>query len=120
MKLQCTIYVPPKNRVEYGFINITETGIDLAKKNKFFALGFGALGAVLTPAKVFTKISWHQVSNIEMRKFGMSKKTVFVILNDGSEYIFRLPKPDQSITLLEEPFNKSKTSIMSEDNLFKD
>ena len=120
MKLQCTMYVPPKNRVEYGFIDITDFGMDLAKKNKFFAFGFGALGAVLTPSKVFTKISWTQVSNIEMKKFGLSKKSIFVTLTDGSEYIFKLPRPDHSITLLEDALKKAKTTAVSEDSMFRD
>ena len=40
-----------KRKNEFGHITLSYTGIDLAKKNKFFALGFGVLGALLTPAK---------------------------------------------------------------------
>ncbi|MFK5884104.1 MAG: hypothetical protein QM489_07200 [Candidatus Izemoplasma sp.] len=108
MKLQCQIFLPPKKKHEIGYITFDNKGIVLAKKNKFFALGFGLLGAILTPAKVFHSFQWNEVSTIEMKKFGISKKACYVTLKDESEYIFKLPKPDQNIPLLQDQFEKSK------------
>jgi hypothetical protein len=110
MKMQCTMYLPPKKKIEYGHIKVTNLGIDLARKNKFFALGFGALGAILTPAKDFHSIAWDEVASIEMKKFGVSKKACYVTLKDEKEYVFRLPKPEASIALLQEEFKKAKES----------
>lgn len=120
MKIQCTMYLPPKKKVEYGHITVTNLGIDLARKNKFFALGFGALGALLTPAKDFHGFMWDEVASIEMKKYGISKKACYVTLKDEKEYIFRLPKPDENISLLKEEFKKSKEIKFTNHSVFRD
>jgi hypothetical protein len=120
MKIQCTMYMPPKKRVEFGHIAVTDLGIDLARKNKFFALGFGALGAILTPARVFHGFTWHEVASIEMKKHGVSKKACYITLKDKKEYIFRLPKPDESISLLQKEFKKSKQIDFTSNSVFRD
>mgnify|MGYP001084200107 CR=1 FL=1 len=120
MKIQCTMYLPPKKRNEFGHITITSNGIDLARKNKFFALGFGALGAILTPAKEFDSIIWDDVASIEMKKFGISKKACYITLKDKSEYVFKLPKPDENIALLEKEFRKAQETKILSDSVFRD
>jgi hypothetical protein len=120
MKIQCTMYLPPKKKVEYGHILVTDLGIDLARKNKFFALGFGALGAILTQAKVFHGFMWDEVASIEMKKFGMAKKACYITLKDEKEYIFKLPKPDETISLLNQEFKKSKDVKVTSNSVFRD
>ncbi|MDO9629581.1 MAG: hypothetical protein Q7I99_06745 [Acholeplasmataceae bacterium] len=120
MKIQCTMYLPPKKKIEYGYIKVTNLGVDLARKNKFFALGFGLLGAILTPAREFHGFMWAEVDRIEMKKYGVSKKACYVTLKDEKEYIFRLPKPDETISLLKEEFKKSKQTKVTNNSVFSD
>lgn len=120
MKIQCTMYLPPKKTVEYGHITVTSLGIDLARKNKFLALGFGALGALLAQARDFHGFMWDEVASIEMKKYGLAKKACYITLKNDKEYIFRLPKPDETIELLKKEFKKSKEIKLTNNSVFRD
>ena len=120
MRIQCTMYIPPKNRIEYGHITVTNLGIDLARKDKFFALWFGLLGALLTKAKDFDSILWTEVARIEMKKYRIFNKACYVTLKDEKEYIFRLPKPDETISSLREEFKRSKEPKVTSNSVFRD
>lgn len=114
------MFLPPKKKNEFGHITLSYTGIDLAKKNKFFALGFGVLGALLTPAKDFHSILWDEILSIEIKKYGITKKACYVTLKDGSEYIFKMATPDKNIPLLQEEFRKSKNVQTKNKSMFLD
>jgi len=120
MRIPCTMYFPPKKIAEYGHITLTKIGIDLARKNKFFAFGFGALGAVLTPAKEFHSILWIEVDHIDMKKYGIYKKACYVTMKNDKDYVFRMPKIEESIALLKAEFKKSKEAKITYNSLFRD
>lgn len=107
----CQMFVPPKNKYELGSIKLTQESIVLYKKNKFLATGFGILGALLTKEKEFDQIAWSDISSIKMDKFKMNKKACYITLNNQSEYIFKLPKAEQSIENLKSVFEKYKKSM---------
>ena len=120
MKIGCTMYFPPKKIAEYGHITLTSTGIDLSRKNKFFAFGFGLLGALLTPSKEFHSILWDEVNRIELKQYGLYKKACYVTLKDDKAYVFRMPKPEEAISLMNAEYKKSKETKITYNSLFRD
>ncbi len=110
MNYSCQMFVPPKAKYELGSIKLTQESIVLYKKNKFFAQGFGLLGALLTKEKEFDQIAWSDIQSIKMDKFKMNKKACYITLNNQDEYVFKLPKPEQSIENIKSVFQKYKES----------
>lgn len=119
MKIQCTMYLPSQNRNNFGHITVSNSGIILARKNKFLALGFGLLGALLTQAKDFHRLQWIEVSSIQMKKFKLNKRACYITLKDDNEYVFLLPKPDMNIPLLQEQFRQSQNRTVTK-SIFSD
>lgn len=111
MNIHCQMFIPPKANFVIGAINVTKEEIILFKKSKFIALGFGAIGAIISAkskGKEFQRIQFSNVRTIEMKKFKMSKKACYVTLMDESEYIFKLPKPEATIASLQQSLKEAK------------
>lgn len=108
MVIQTQYFTPPKNSVKIGTLTVTETELILGKKNFLLATGFGALGAILAKSKEWKRIPFSDVLSIEMKKFKMNNKACYITVKDEGDFIFKLPKAEQTIAMLQEQLKKSK------------
>ena len=111
MKIDCSLWLPPKGSYYRGYVEILEDSLIVAKKNKFLDnvlndVMFGLLSGLLK-AKEHMRIESSRVSSVELKPYKSETETCVITLENGEQVVLKLPDPEGNTRTIQDALTRN-------------
>ena len=111
MKIDCSMWLPPKGNYYRGYVEILEDSLVVAKKNKLLDnvlndVMFGVLSGLLK-AKEHMRIESSEVATVELKPYKSETETCVITLNNGEQVVLKLPDSEGNTRSIQIALNRN-------------
>ena len=111
MKIDCSMWLPPKGSYFRGYVEILEDSLVVAKKNKLLDnvlndVMFGVLSGLLK-AKEHMRIESSEVATVELKPYKSETETCVISLNNGEQVVLKLPDSEGNTRSIQIALNRN-------------
>ena len=111
MKIDCSMWLPPKGGYYRGHVEILEDSLVVAKKNKLLDnvlndVMFGVLSGLLK-AKEHMRIESSEVATVELKPYKSETETCVITLNNGEQVVLKLPDSEGNTRSIQIALNRN-------------
>ena len=111
MKIDCSMWLPPKGGYYRGHVEIMEDSLVVAKKNKLLDnvlndVMFGVLSGLLK-AKEHMRIESSEVATVELKPYESETETCVITLNNGEQVVLKLPDSEGNTRSIQIALNRN-------------
>jgi len=111
MKIDCSMWLPPKGSYYRGYVEILEDSLVVAKKNKLLDnvlndVMFGVLSGLLK-AKEHMRIESSEVATVELKPYKSETETCVISLNNGEQVVLKLPDSEGNTRSIQIALNRN-------------